>query len=461
MRVGSMVQLGTCLAASLAAFTMTLALVPQSASADPALSAKWKASLQEKSGEHAWLGKWILDDRCQKNGLAACGHLGDAVAGAMPTWPATFFADALTVEWGMGKGKKTPQSAVCIDAFGCDLIVPALEILAASRKPASEALLFGWLADAAHWKDYPFSGWRGMYLRLIAWWGDRSKADLVAKMAAHVDGQSNHNAGVVANGAWLLSTWGDKALLPACTTVWKGELRGDGVDQAKDACALYALRVGDAGIKAHLDNYGSGFANTLVRAAVGDKSKVADWTKEIAPLDRSPDHERAAVYAAALAAVGDKAGTKAADKAIKTCKPGAIRAFSRALTVLEKTRWAVGARKQIANCLGKQKGDADLEGLALAVGAYVLLRSGDAKALPLMGRALASGDADTRREAGNCLTGRWGGMPISGPSNGLNGGVAIKGLGALLVAAAAKESDSHIKTDFHVALVMQKSAGGE
>ena len=265
----------------------------------------------------------------------------------------------------------------------------------------------------------------------------------------------------MAAAAWLLGTWGDKSLLPLCGKVWKGDIKGDVQEDAKRACAFYAIGHGDLSNKAEIAEFGGDSTmGVLLRALVGDKSKMADWQREAAPLKKQPDNGRAIVYNAALAILGDKAATAAATAGIKSCKAPVIRETAKVVMVAQTSRWAAGVRKDLAGCLGKL-GDSDMEGRALAQASYALLRAGDASALPAMAKALGSADQDVVGEAADLLSGQWGSVGVHGHSKGLAGGVPVKGVGKLLRAALEAHKDTSHRANLLTAWAMQRAAGGD
>ncbi len=430
------------------------------ASAEEALSKKWKASLEDKSGEHGWLGKWIIDDSCSKNGLAGCGHLSDVLGGKLASWPQDYFADSLKVAMGQGRNSGA-QSAVCIAAFGCDLIDLTLEILAASGKPEAGRLLLPWLADEAHWKGGAMGSWRGLYVRVLGWWGDKAQAGLVTAMASHIDNDIPGNPSVVAAAAWLLSTWGDKSLLPTCKRIWKDEIKGDGLDDAKRACAFYAIGQGDLSDREAIASFdGTSTLNLVLRVLVGDKSQLASWKSEAAPLAKQPDNGRAIVYAAGMAALGDKGANGLLQKGLKSCKPEVVRETMKMVTLLGSTRFGAEGRKSVAGCLGKF-GDKDIEGRALAQASYALLRAGDASAMASMSKVLASSDGDVLDEASDLLVGNWGSLGVHGHSKGLAGGVPVKGLGKAIAVALGKDLGNGTRKNLEIAWAMQRAHGAD
>ena len=439
---------------------MLTAFAAGPAGAEEALTKKWKASLEDKSGEHGWLGKWIIDESCSKNGLAGCGHLPDVLDGKLATWPQDYFQDSLKVAMGQGRNSGA-QSAVCIAAFGCDLIDLTLEILAASGKPEAGKLLLPWLADEAHWKGGAMGSWRGLYVRVLGWWGDKAQASLVTAMASHIDTEIPGNPGVVAAAAWLLSTWGDKSLLPTCKRIWKDEIRGDGLDDAKRACAFYAIGLGDLSDKAAIAEFGgTSTLNVVLRALVGDKSKLASWKGEAAPLAKQPDNSRAIIHAAGMAALGDKAANGQLMKGLKSCKAEVVRNTAKMITLLGSTRFGADGRKALGQCIGKL-GDQDIEGRALAQASYALLRAGDASAMAAMAKVLASSDTDVIDEASDLLVGNWGSLDVHGHSKGLAGGVPVKGLGKAIKVALGKELRNGTRKNLEIAWAMQRAHGAD
>ncbi len=448
---GRLVSVVACLALVLG--------VGRPAAADDALSAKWKPALDDFKGEHGWLGKWMVTESCANNGLAGCGRLADVLAGKTPTWPQDYLADSLKVEQGMGRNSGA-QSAVCIPAFGCDLLDFTLEMLAASGKPEAGKLLLPWLADEAHWKSGPMVPWRGMFIRLLGWWGDKAQAPLVAQMAGLKSEENLTPAVPISAAAYLLAIWKDKSLLATCSSVWAGEVRGDALEDAKRGCAFYAIGLGELADKAKIAEFGGTSAlNVALRALVGDGSQQAQWKKEAEPLKKQPDNSRAVSYAAGLAALGDKAAAAALLGNIKTCKANAVHPTAKIVMVLQPSKFAAEARRSLAGCLSKL-GDSDIEGRALAQSAYALLRAGDASAAPAMIKALSSADKDVVAEAADLLSGEWGSVGVSGHSSGANGGVPAKGIGAAIAAALQRDLPKGVKVSLQKAWAMQRAHGG-
>lgn len=455
-------RLASCRLLPAAVLALGLGVVP-AAHADPALSKKWSESLDKGAGPHGWLRTWIVTERCSSSGLVGCGRLGDVLSGSMPSWPMDYFADSLKVEMGQGRYAGA-QSAVCVDAFGCELLDMTLEILAASGKPEAGPLLLGWLKDEAHWKTGPMAPWRGMFIRLLAWWGDRAQAPLVAAMASDIPDDVAGRPLILGAGAWVLGQWGDKSLLPQCERLWKGEIRGDGVEDGQRACAFYALRLGDRSHDKYLAAFGgNSFINALFRAVTGDKSQLDEWRKEAAALKKAPDNSRAATFAVAAAIVGDRAAAADVAAVVKSCNPGGVRTIAGLSAVASFHPWAATTRKALTPCMAKL-GDKDIGGRALAHVAYALLRAGDVAGLPAMGKALGSSDTDVVQEAVQLLSGEWGTNEIAGHSKGLNGGVPVKGVGKLLSQLVGKASFSDNKRLRQATLsawVMQRAAGGD
>lgn len=419
------------------------------------LTAKWNDALSEKKGDSAWLGSWLVSDRCAKKGFANCAHLGTLVSGKVPKWPTDFIEDVLTVDEA-----DNALSSVCIRAWGCDLIPAALEMTAASHRAEGKAVLEGFLRkNEKGWKDGSFKNWRPMFVRLIGWYGDRSLAPLVVDLAKHKTGL-NSDYSTVAAAAWLLGQWGDKSLLDDCKSVFQGDvIRNGDAEEARDACINYYVEFGDKSMNTIFRRYKPNSTRwRMVLAALGDDSKKADWKKEVKAL-KSPTHGTRIELISALAALGDKSATKEALKGLKSNDGQLLEGYAKLLWPLRHTAYGKAAAKTLKKSLKKAKATDGRSGRGMAFAAAYLLKMGNKEGLSTAKQLLMHDNSSYRHDMASCLAFSIRNVPIIGPDSGLAGGVSVPGVGPLLAEAYGAESDRKTRRAMGTAWVMLKAAG--
>lgn len=445
-----------CLKGGLVAFIFLLLAVPTPALGDSkALSKKWSEALKEKKGEWGWLGTWLITDRCANKGFRNCPHLGTILKGGAKKWPADFISDSLKLN------SSNAGSQVCVDAWGCDLLDPALEMVAAAHRPDGKKILEDFLTQHEKlWREGTFKNWRPMFIRLVGWYGDPSLAPLIVKMAQQKTGL-NSDVLSVAAGTWILGQWGNKELLPQCQEIFKSSSSKSEFRQAREECINYFIEFGDKTVLANLKQFQPTKIRTkLALAALGDKSRADEWKEDI-KKNKSPTHTRRIEATTALAALGDKNATKAALAGLSSGDSQLMDGYAKLLVPVRKTKYGKKALKALKKGLKKIKLTDERSARAIAFGATYLLRAGDKSALPLVKKVFASPKKNFRSQMASCLAGTAGNTPIVGPSSGLNGGVPVAGIGKILQEAYDNEKDLKTRANIGLAWVMLQAVKGK
>lgn len=429
--------------------------VSSPAQADKKLTDKWRQALKEKKGNWGWIGTWLITDRCAKKGFRSCPHFGKVIGGKIKKWPADFISDALKLN------SSNAGSQVCVDAWGCDLLDPALEMVAAAHRPDGKKILSGFLTKHEKlWTKGTFRDWRPMFVRLIGWYGDRSLAPLIVKMAKVKTGL-NSDYITLAASSWILSRWGNKDLLGECKAVWNSSSRKREANVAREACINYFLEFGDTSMLAKIKQYQPNNIRTkLVRAVMGDKSMTADWKDQI-KRHKKPTHTKRIEATTALAALGDRKATKAALAGLKSGEAQVVEGYAKLLLTVRGTKYGKKAVKALKKGLKKVTLKDERSARALAFGAAYLLRNGEKSALGLVKKVFASDKKAFRRQMAKCLAGSARNAPIIGPDSGLFGGVPVAGIGKILAKAYENEADAGTRGDIGVAWVMLNAVGGK
>jgi hypothetical protein len=418
------------------------------------LTKKWHEALSEKKGDWGWLGQWLVTDRCAKKGFRYCPHLGAVISGEVKKWPADFIADALKLN-----GTKE-ASQVCIKAWGCDLLDPALEMVAAGHRPDGKEILEGFLTRHEElWRKGAFNNWRPMFIRLVGWYGDKSLAPLISKMAKHKAGLNSDYLSVAA-ASWILGQWGNKDVLPECQEIFKSSSSKSEAREAREACINYFIEFDDKSIIDKLKKFQSNKIRTkLALAALGDKSRADELKEDI--KKHKETHARRIEATTAMAALGDKKATKAALAGLSSGKSPLVEGYAKLLVPVRKTKYGKKALKALKKGLKKVKLTDLRSARAIAFGATYLLRAGDKSALPLVKKLFASDKKDFRQQMASCLAGSARNTPIVGPTSGLAGGVSVDGIGKILKKAYADESDAKVRAQIGLAWVMLPAVGGK
>ena len=420
-----------------------------------ALTEKWREALKEKKGKWGWLGQWLIVDRCAKKGLKNCPHFGTVLKGGPKEWPTEYITDSLKVN------SSKSASQVCVDAWGCDLLDPSLEMVAAAHRPDGKEILEGFFTKHEEaWRTGTFKDWRPMFIRLIGWYGDKSLAPLIVKMAKHKAGL-NSDVLSVAAATWILAKWGNKELLPECQEIFNSSSSKSEFRQAREDCINYFIEFGDKTVLGKLKQFqATGIRTKLAIAALGDKSLAADW-KEDVKKHKSPTHARSIQATTALAALGDAKATKAALAGLASGNSELVEGYAILLEAVRKTGYGKKAVKALKKGLKKVKLTDLRSARALAFGATYLLRAGDKSALPFVKLVFASDKKDFRGQMASCLAGNARNTPIVGPNSGLNGGVPVAGMGKILQAAYENESDPKNRANIGLAWVMLRAVSGK
>lgn len=418
------------------------------------LTKKWAQALKKKEGKWGWLGKWLIVDRCANKGFRSCPHFGTVIKG-VKEWPADYIKDSLQLN------SSKSASQVCVEAWGCDLLDPSLEMVAAAHRPDGKKILNDFFTGSEEqWRKGTFRGWRPMFIRLLGWYGDRELAPLIIKMAKQKTGLNSDYASISA-ATWILARWGKNDMLPECQAVFNSSVRKSEARQTREDCINYFIEFGDKTVIEKIRRFQPNNLRTkLALAALGDKALTDKW-KEAIKKHKKPTHAKRIEATTALAALGDKKAKKAALAGLASGKTEEMAGYARLLSVVRKTKYGAAAVKALKKGIKKVKLTDLRSAQALSFGAAYLLRNGDKSALPRVTEVLASGNKEFRKQMASCLAGDAKNTPLVGPTSGLNGGVPVAAIAAILQKAYENESDPGTRGEIGLAWVMLKAAGAK
>ncbi len=421
--------------------------------ATAASHAGWTEAL-DKKGEFAFLQDWLIADGCADNGFAFCKDFPKAVAGPAK-WPAALIAAALKVS----PNGNDLVSEACVSNWGCNNLVPSLELLALRHKDEDKAQIAALMADEKMWQGAKANR-RAVLIRIMAWTGDKSFAPRIAAMATFRP-DDEYTMYALQSAAALFTSWGDKSLVDACKAVFDPDFSPRGVDESRGVCAHYLLAVGDKSIVGKLkrNKLPNELYTQVTRAAMGDDSDKADWANTAKSMASSPDRDDLAAALLSLALLGDAKAEKAFLTNVSSGNANVVFEHAKLVPIVAglpiAKKIAAAVKKGLDKLGTKEKG-----GRAQAILVAFLLKQGDASALKNVKTLFASDDLDVRTALAGNLAGNAGAMPMMLVSNGLAGGAPTPGLAAVLAEAYGNESDKGVRGTLAQAWAMLPALGG-
>lgn len=412
----------------------------------------WTQALEGK-GDYGYFKKWFYEDGCYKQSFVQCK---DFKAALRPTkWPAELIADALKLNLD-----RATTSTACVSAWGCDTAVASMELVALRGDAADKEMLLGVLGDEKVYTGPAGRHNRALLVRILAWYGDKTSADLVKKYVAFEPGKEFSNYALSA-GAALFETWNNNGLIEECKAMFEPDLKGYGVDEARTSCAHYLARFGDKSIVTKLARIkvGDDGVNDVMRAAMGDASSKAEWQGKVKEMAKNPDNSARISALLGLAILGDAKAEKEFLGNVFGADGNLSWEHSKYLVTVAGLPIAKkvvdAAKKGLAKLPVKEIG-----GRAKANVVAFLLKEGDASALPVAKTLFAAADAEVRRQLAANLSGKASNSPMSLKSNGAGAAAPIAGLAAVLDEAWSNETETGIRYSIADSWAMVRSAGG-
>lgn len=416
----------------------------------------WHEALDGK-GEFGYLGDWLMGDHkiVGSSGIVASKFFKDAILGTKKL-PLELIKAALVLPADADR----LSSAACVDAWGCNLVTPSMEMLVLRRDPAHKPIVEGFYAKEALWQGAGFS-WRGFLIRVLGWYNDKSFVPTIVKMATHKP-DSEYTMDAIQSAAGLLGVWNDKSLVEPCAAVFDTDLNEvSAVQPARQACAWYLVKMGDKSVAGKLKRatMGSDWASTVFAAAMGNADDKADWQKTAKDFAGSPDRTDHAAAVVALALTGDAKSEKLIISLLSPKNVDAAWEHATLLPLYADT--AVGKRvlaatkKAVFGMPVKDKA-----GKVKAVVAAMAARGGDAAAVPEIKKLFASDDEGVREVLAKTLGTGSPAVVLVLPPNGLAGGAGVAGLAEVLKEAFSAETNRSARSDIARAWAMVVPAGG-